>query len=73
MTRAEHMRWCKERALQYADRGDLSDAVASMASDLGKHPETEMLGNSPLNMIGLMAAIRGDHHQVHAWITGFAE
>jgi len=28
-TREEHLEWCKERALEYADRGELADAVAS--------------------------------------------
>ncbi len=41
MTRAEHLAWCKERALEYVTAGDVDQAFASMASDLGKHPETE--------------------------------
>ena len=52
-TRAEHLQWCKERAHQeyevYKEReptAALSNAVASMLSDLGKHPETEKLGAS---------------------------
>lgn len=40
MTRAEHLAWCKERALAYVDVGDLNQAYASLASDLGKHEET---------------------------------
>lgn len=40
MTRAEHMAWAKQRALEYVERGELSSAIASMISDLGKHPET---------------------------------
>jgi hypothetical protein len=40
MTRAEHLQWCKDRALEYVEMGDHSQAVASMMSDLGKHPET---------------------------------
>lgn len=40
MTRAEHLKWCKERALEYVKEGDLGNALASMTSDLGKHPET---------------------------------
>ena len=43
-TRDEHLAWCKQRALEYADRGDTTNAVASMMSDLGKHPETENHG-----------------------------
>lgn len=41
MTREEHLAWCKQRALAYADRGEVANAVASMCSDLRKHPETE--------------------------------
>ena len=41
MTRQEHLAWCKQRALEYVDNGDLTNAYASMASDLRKHPETE--------------------------------
>jgi hypothetical protein len=40
MTRAEHLAWCKQRALEYADRGDTANAIASLRSDLGKHPDT---------------------------------
>lgn len=40
MTRAEHIAWCKERALQYVDAGDTDQAFASVASDLRKHEET---------------------------------
>lgn len=41
MNRAEHLQWCKDRALEYADAGDAAQAMASMMSDLGKHPDTE--------------------------------
>lgn len=40
MTRAEHLNWCKRRALEYVDAGDLNQAFASMGSDLTKHPKT---------------------------------
>lgn len=40
MTRAEHLAWCKERALAYVEAGDTQQAYASLASDLGKHEET---------------------------------
>jgi hypothetical protein len=41
MTRAEHLAWAKQRALEYVDRGEMANAIASMISDLGKHPELE--------------------------------
>jgi hypothetical protein len=40
MTRAEHLAWCKQRALEYLPH-DISGAWGSMASDLGKHPDTQ--------------------------------
>jgi hypothetical protein len=43
MTRAEHLQWCKDRALEYVDAGDLNGAIASMTSDLRKHKETASL------------------------------
>ena len=40
-TRSEHLAWCKQRALEYCDQGDTTQAAASFMSDMGKHPETE--------------------------------
>lgn len=40
MNRAEHLEWCKQRAREYLASGDWANAIASMCSDLGKHPET---------------------------------
>ena len=40
MTRAEHLQWAKDRALEYADQGAMANAIASLRSDLGKHPDT---------------------------------
>ena len=40
MTRAEHLAWAKDRALEYADQGAVASAIASLRSDLGKHPDT---------------------------------
>lgn len=40
-SREEHLQWCKQRALAYVDAGELNEALASMCSDLRKHPETE--------------------------------
>lgn len=64
MTRAEHLDWCKQRALEYAERGELSDAFASLVSDLRKHDGTrrhpaikvgaEMLWSGQLNSVAAM-------------------
>jgi hypothetical protein len=39
-TRAEHVAWAKERALEYVEAGQLTDAWASIVSDFGKHEAT---------------------------------
>ena len=52
-TRAEHLQWCKDRALAYADQGDVNNALASMASDLRKHPETK--GHGGVELMAMMA------------------
>lgn len=50
------MAWCKQRALEYVDAGDLNNAFASMMSDLSKHPETEQ---HPAIMMGMMLQMTG--------------
>jgi len=41
LTRAEHLQWAKDRALEYVEAGDLTSACASILSDLGKHPQID--------------------------------
>jgi hypothetical protein len=38
--RAQHLEWCKKRALAYVDQGYVQQALSSMISDLRKHPKT---------------------------------
>lgn len=70
MTRTEHVAWCKKRAHEYLSRGDLTNAVTSMMSDMSKHPETNL--NTPtLAMIGMLAVQSGDEREVRRFIDGF--
>lgn len=74
MTRAEHLQWCKDRALAYVRDGDLVNAVASMGSDLTKHPETAPLMHGPLGAMCVFAAMQahqGDKESVERFINGF--
>ena len=71
MTRDEHLAWCKRRALEYVDAGDLTNAVASMGSDLKKHPDTDNPTLSGLVRIGMMYVTDGDKAAVQRWIEGF--
>ena len=70
-TRDEHLAWCKQRALEYADRGDTANAVASMMSDLGKHPETENHGGIRLLMMMAMAGQFDRPGELRKFIEGF--
>ncbi len=70
MTRAEHLAWCKQRALEYADRGDVSQAIASMTSDLGKHPETEDHGGILLMTMMAMSGHLKTPGEVREFIDG---
>jgi hypothetical protein len=72
-TRDEHLEWCKERAREYLDRGDLANAVASMGSDMDEHPDTRMAGEK-MGMLMYVAMIRlteGDVQGVRDWVEGF--
>lgn len=71
MTRAEHLAWCKQRALEYVERGELNDAYASMASDLDKHPETEKHGAVGLGMMMLMSGHLSTPQKMRDFINGF--
>ncbi len=71
MTRDEHLAWCKKRALEYCDQGDVTNAFASFASDMNKHPETE---NHPFLEIGLQLMMIGELSstaKMREFINGF--
>nr|WP_290224014.1 hypothetical protein [Trichocoleus desertorum] len=71
MTRQEHMVWTKERALEYAREGNTTDALASLFSDLTKHPETVdhpgILPGASLMMAGHLSTTA----EVTKFIEGF--
>lgn len=70
-TRAEHLQWCKDRALEYADKGDLKNAMASMISDLRKYPETSSHSAIELGVMLLMAGQLNTQYQMKDFIEGF--
>ena len=40
-TRDEHIDWCKQRARERCERGDMLGALHSMGRDLTKHKDTK--------------------------------
>jgi hypothetical protein len=71
MTRAEHIAWCKQRALEYVERGELKNAVVSMLSDLRKHPETENHIGGEMGTMLLIGGHLNRTDEVRNWIEGF--
>jgi len=71
MNRTEHLQWAKDRALVYADRGDVANAVASMCSDLRKHPETETHAGGQLMVMMAAAGQFKRPGELRKFIEGF--
>ena len=69
-TRAEHLQWCKDRALEYVD-SDPQSAFTSMASDLGKHPETAGHIGIEMGMMQMLAGMLNTPEQMRHFIEGF--
>jgi hypothetical protein len=69
-TREQHLADCKRAALEYLDRGEVTNAIASMMSDMGQHEETRPM-NAFLQQMGLAIATSGDPLQARRWIQGF--
>ena len=70
MSRTTHLTWCKTRALEYVDAGDLSSAFVSLISDLGKHPETRNHAAGDVGTVLLMAGQLGTVSQMREFIEG---
>lgn len=70
-TRAEHLAWCKQRALEYADRGELTNAISSMTSDLAKHPDTAGHSGIELMHMEAMAGFLRTRADARRCIEGF--
>jgi hypothetical protein len=70
-SRKEHLKWSKQRALEYIEQGDLEGTFASMTSDLNKHPETR--GHAAIEL-GTMLLIGGHINtpkKMRKFIEGF--
>ena len=60
------------RALEYVEAGRPAEALASLYSDLGKHPET---ANHPALQLGMGLQMMGDLRtapEVRRFVEGFA-
>lgn len=69
--RKEHLAWCKERALEFCDQGDGRQAILSMISDLGKHPETQAHFGIEMGMALMSSGNLSKAGEVREFIEGF--
>jgi hypothetical protein len=72
MTRAEHVAWAKARALEYVEAGNYQDAMSSMMSDLGKHPDIGTVAALQWGQKAVGPLLDGDWAAVRAAIEDFA-
>lgn len=70
-TREEHLKWCKDRALEYIEQGDIASAFDSMTSDLGKHPKTEGHAAIEWGMMLLLGGHLSTPDKMRKFIEGF--
>lgn len=71
MTRSEHLQWCKNRALEYIQDGDIPQGITSMMSDMRKHSETDSKASVSLCMAMLMSGKLTTQHEAEKFINGF--
>jgi hypothetical protein len=78
MTRQEHIKWCKERAIAEYDfyaktepKSALRNGMASMMSDINKHPETKSDTLQSLCMMQLMTKPNMSRLEFVNFINGF--
>jgi hypothetical protein len=69
-TRDEHLEWCKERAMDYLNTGDVANAIASMMSDLSKHEDFKAIAEK-IGPLGLFYAMNNDYDGAKRFIEGF--
>lgn len=65
-----HVAWCKQRALEYVDAGDLPNAFASLVSDLNKHPATAEHSAIELGAMLLFGGHLNTPHAMREFIEG---
>jgi hypothetical protein len=70
MTRDQHLAWCKERAHEYIETGDVQNAIQSMMSDLQKHDGTKNIAPEVL-ALGFSVMLSKDRDQARRYIDGF--
>jgi hypothetical protein len=69
MNREEHVTWCKARAMEYYNLGDMKNAVTSMISDMNKREDTRVA--DVLIQLGMLHLANHNDREIKHWIEGF--
>lgn len=72
ITAREHLGWCIQRAMEYYDCGDKTQAIASFCSDIGKHPDTTWIAAHPLLLSVTMEGVQKDRDGFMRCMSGWA-
>lgn len=70
MDRETLLTQAKQRALAYVDKGDLTQALASMLSDMDGLPGITREGNDLQGAVAMTYAIDQDYDGMRRWIEG---
>lgn len=70
MSRAEHLAWAKERALEYIGAGDPQQAITSLFSDLRKHDDLRDHGAIELGSMLLFGGHLSGVREAREFIEG---
>lgn len=65
------MQWCKDRALEYADKGQIGNAWVSFVSDMKKHDETRDHVAIALGTAQFIGGMLNGPGQMRNFIEGF--
>jgi len=71
MNRQQHLEWCKTRALEYLDRGDITGAYSSFISDMNKHDELKEHSALQLGMMLILGGHLSTFTAMKEFIEGF--
>lgn len=71
-TRADHLRSCKQRALEFVARGDVTGAFECLATDFQRHPETSSHDALEFGMKLMMSGFLRDPDRMRAFITSLS-
>jgi hypothetical protein len=70
-TAKDYLNWCVDRAMVYADMGDMTQAWASFTSDVRKHPDTEHIGYHSLLAMAMVSGLYNEPRKFREFVSGW--